>query len=147
MAGACAQVLIPQQFSDTDRRKLESYIQSTASFVEGNSFWVAGQPFIWYEELVDDDTHDRVVLGWNPKYEIGFCAMCRGPVAEAYLAMLVARVAQMFGGVVAFGNHIARFASDVILVADGRFEYEDQDYLTPEFLHQWIHHPNFRMVN
>lgn len=148
MAGATAEVLLPQPISEIQRAALCSYIQSVACEVDGTSFWIAGRPFSWYDEPADNEVKTKVIQGWRPQAQIGFCAMCRGLASEAFLAMLVARVAQMFGGVIAFGDHIAGFTDDsFILHTDGRQEDADEDYLTPEFLHCWIGHPKFRMCN
>ncbi|MES2072007.1 MAG: DUF6368 family protein [Pseudomonadota bacterium] len=147
MAGATAEVLLPHTISDVGREELGNYIRTIASSVEENSFWVAGQPFIWYDEPAAGEVADQTVQGWSPRGVIGFCAMCRGLASETYLAMLVARVAQKFGGVVALGGHIKSFADDGILLMEGRFENEHEDYVTPEFLYHWISHPKFRMVN
>ena len=73
--------------------------------------------------------------------------MCRGQASEAYLAMLVARVAQKFNGLVALGGHIKLFTDDSILVMEGRYENEHEDCVTPEYLYHWINHPKFRMIN
>lgn len=139
--------MLPREISESDREELARYIRSVASEVEGSAFWVAGQPFVWYDALADAEERALTVFGQRPQAVIGFGAMCRGPVSEAYLAMLAARVAQMFDGVVAFGGRISSFAADGILVTEGREEHEGQDYLTAAFLHQWIHHPDFRMAN
>ncbi|WP_139232778.1 DUF6368 family protein [Duganella sp. CF458] len=147
MAGATARVLLRRTISQNERAELEHYIQSVASSVEGRAFWIAGQPFIWCDEPADEELAAQDIQGWNPGGVVTFCAMCRGLVSEAYLAMLVARVAQMLGGVIALGGYVRSFADDSILVMEGRLETEHEDYVTPEYLHHWIGHPSFRMIN
>lgn len=147
MAGATAEVLLGKSITVVEREFIENYIQTAASSVEGKSFWIAGQPFVWYDQPADDEDLALDIFGLKPRWEVGFCAMCRGPVSEAYLAMLVAHIAQKLDGVVALGGHIRSFADDGILVFEGRFEGEYSDYVTPEFLYHWIAHPKFRMIN
>ncbi|PWF46031.1 DUF6368 family protein [Massilia glaciei] len=147
MAGATAEVLLRQSISDGERELIENYIRTAASSVEGKSFWIAGRPFVWYDGPADEEELALDILGLNPCGVVGFCAMSRGPVSEAYLAMLVAHIAQKLDGVVALGGHIKSFADDGILVMEGRFEGAYGDYVTPEFLYHWIGHPKFRMIN
>lgn len=147
MAGATAEVLLRQSISDGERELIENYIRTAASSVEGKSFWIAGQPFVWYDGTADEEELALDIFGLNPHGMVGFCAMCRGPVSEAYLAMLVARIAQKLDGVIALGGHIKSFADDGILVTEGRFEGAYGDYVTPEFLYHWIGHAKFRMMN
>lgn len=147
MAGASALVLLRNKISDSQREELKNYIQSVASEVEEQSFWIAGRPFIWWDELAEEELAAQEVQGWHPQDVIGFAAMCRGLASETFLAMLAARVAQMFGGVIALGCHIRSFTSDSILVMEGRFEMEHEDYVTPDYLHHWIGHPAFRILN
>ena len=148
MAGATADVLLPNSLSGAQRLELDQFIQLVSSGIDGRSFWIAGQPFLWCEDCPDKEQKNIVVTGWSPKSVISFSAMCRGCVSDTFLAMLAAKVAEMFGGVIAFGGHINSFASDAfILTLDGRFQFEDEDVLTPQFLYQWLAHPNFTMVN
>jgi Family of unknown function (DUF6368) len=148
MSGATAQILLPETFSDLQRSDLLRYIEFVSNSTEGRNFWVGGQPFGWYETAPDEDESNIVVSGWSPKAVIGFYAGCRGQISDAYLAMLVSKVAQMFGGVIAFGDRISLFADDAfILTIEGRVPHGGQDLLTPDFMHQWISHPKFRMVN
>lgn len=147
MAGATAEVLLRHTISSVEREHIENYIRTAASSVEGKSFWIAGQPFTWYDGPADEDDFALDIQGWRPRGVVGFCAMCRGPVSEAYLAMLVAHIALKLDGVVAMGGYIKSFADDGILVMEGRFEGKSGDYVTPEFLHHWIGHPKFRMIN
>lgn len=147
MAGATAEVLLPHTISDAEREQIEKYIRAAASSVEGKSFWIAGQPFTWYDRPADDDDFAIDIKELNPRGVVGICAMCRGPVSEAYLAMLAARLAQKLCGVVAIGGHIKSIADDAILVMEGRLVGEHGDYVTPEFLYHWIAHPKFRMIN
>ena len=147
MSGASAEVLLRQLISDSERELVENYIRTVASSVEGKSFWIAGQPFGWYDTPADEEEHAPDILGLRPRGVVGVYAGCRGPVSDAYLAMLVARIAQELDGVVALGGHIESFPDDGIFITSGRFEGKDGDYVTPEFLHYWIGHPNFRMIN
>lgn len=148
MAGAGAEVLLRAPISDVEREQLTTYLRSVASCVEDRSFWIAGQPFVfWTEDTVADDEWETDVLGWRPQGCIGFAAGCRGASSDAYLAMLLARVAQMFGGVVALGGRIDWLGDDAILVMEGYYAGQYEDYVTPEFLHYWIGHPKFRMIN
>jgi len=149
MAGACAEVLLRAPISDVEREQLTTYIRSVASYVEDRSFWIAGQPFsVWTEKpSADDEAWDMDALGWRPQGCIGFAAGCRSASSDAYLAMLLARVAQMFGGVIALRGRIDWLGDDAILVMEGYYAGQYEDYVTPEFLHYWIGHPKFRMVN
>jgi len=149
MAGASAEVLLRTSMSQFERDQLTSYLRSVASCVEDRSFWIAGQPFFFWTEdaAVDDDAWDTDALGWHPQGSIGFAAGCRGASSDAYLAMLAARVAQMFDGVVALGGHMDWLGEDAILVMEGRHAGQYEDYVTPAFLHDWIGHPRFRMIN
>lgn len=145
MAGACAEVLLPHSLSKAGREELDGYIRSIACVVEEQAFWIAGQPFSGYDEPADEDVRALTFAGWHPHTVLGFCAGCRGMVSEAYLAMLAARVAQMFNGVVALGGAISLPADDILLRREGRYRHDNADYLTADFLHQWIGHPKFRM--
>lgn len=147
MAGAAAEVLLGQLISDGERQLIENYIRAVASSVEGKSFWIAGLPFVWDNAPADEDDLAIDILGLKPRGVVGFCAMCRGSVSEAYLAMLVAHIAQKLDGVIALGGHIKSYANDGILIMEGRIEGANSDYATPEFLHHWINHPEFRMIN
>jgi len=149
MAGAAAEVLLRAPMSELEREQLRTYLRSVASCIENNAFWLAGQPFFfWTEETAAaDDAWDADALGWHPRGCIGFAAGCRGASSDAYLAMLAARVAQMFDGVVALGGHIDWLGEDAILVMEGRYAGQHEDYVTPEFLHYWIGHAKFRMIN
>lgn len=147
MAGATAEVLLRHTISGVEREQIENFIRTVASSVQGKSFWIAGQPFTWYEGPADKEDLELAIRGWSPRGVVGFCAMCRGPASEAYLAMLVAHIAQKFNGVVSIGGHIKSFVDDGILFMEGRVEGEYGDYVTPEFLYHWIGHPKFRMIN
>lgn len=147
MAGATAEVLLRQSVSGDERELIENYIRTVASSVEGKSFWIAGQPFSWYDAPAEEEDLAIDIFGLKPRGVVGFCAMCRGSVSEAYLAMLVAHIAQKLDGVVALGGHIKSYTDDGILIMEGRFEGAYGDYVTPEFLYHWIGHPKFRMIN
>jgi Family of unknown function (DUF6368) len=148
MSGAAAHVLLPSKLSDSQRNELSQFILLLSGSIEGTSFWIVGQPFSWYEVEPDEDELNIRVDGWSPKSTIGFCAHCRGVVSDAYLAMLVARTAEMFDGIIAFGGHISSFANDAaILTREGRYPHEHQNLLTANYLHQWVAHPNFAMAN
>lgn len=147
MAGASAEVLLRNPISEVNLGQLKKYLELISSEFQNRFFWVAGQPFIWEWEKAANDEWDTDVLGWSPQGAFVFSAMSRNLVSEAYLAMLISRVAQMFDGVIALGGHIDRFAEDGILVMEGRYKGKHEDYVTPAFLHYWIGHPKFRMVN
>lgn len=76
MAGATAAVLLRRHVSDTDREELRRYIKSVASSIEDQSFWIAGQPFVWAEGRPGGDDYETDVLGWTPVGTIEFGAMC-----------------------------------------------------------------------
>lgn len=150
MAGACAEVLLPRVLTEAERRELAEFIRTIAGSTEeeGKAFWITGQPFSIYEPELDDELLRAAPTGWVPQQAIGFCAGCRGPTGDIFLAMLVTRVAEMFGGLIAFGVSIESITSDPsVLTLDGRYASEAGDVLTPSFMYYWVGHPQFKMDN
>jgi hypothetical protein len=148
MSGPCAHVLLPNELSAAQHEELIHYLNIASSSVEGDAFWMAGRPFFWYTGRPDEEEVADFLPDWYPKAEVVFCAGCRGAASDFCLGMLVAKVAQMFGGIIALGGHIQSFTDDpFILLLEGRYQYEDEDLLTPEFMYHWIAHPHFKMVN
>lgn len=150
MAGSCAEVLLPRMLTEGDRRDLWELIRMVAGSMEeeGRAFWITGQPFSIYEPEVDDELPCVSPTGWAPQQAIGFCAGCRGQTGDLFLAMLVTRVAEMFGGLIAFGGSVESFTTDPsVLTLEGRYASESGDILTPSFMYYWVGHPQFKMVN
>ena len=150
MAGSCAEVLFPRTLTEDQWRELHAFIQSVAGSTEeeGRAFWITGQPFSIYEPELDEERLRVSPVGWVPQQAIGFCAGCRGQTGDLILAMLVTRVAEMFGGLIAFGGSVESFTNDPsILTLEGRYAFETGDILIPNFMYYWVGHPQFKMVN
>ncbi len=148
MAGSGATVLLPSVLYEPDKHELEEFIRRIAGSREGDTFWIAGQPFSIYQAELEEDLAELSPEGWVPQQAIGICAGCRGSAGDLFLAMLVTRVAEMFGGLVAFGGSIESFTSDPsVLTLEGRYTSESGDLLTPGFMYYWVGHPQFRMCN
>jgi hypothetical protein len=146
MAGSCAEVLLPCPLSEGERRELQEFILAVSSEQDGQAFWIAGQPFHSYQ--TDEDLPSHSPMGWVPRQAIGFCAGCRGQAGDLFLAMLVIRVAEMFGGLIGLGGSIASVTADPsVLSLEGCYPSESGDILTPTFLRHWVGHPHFKMVN
>ena len=150
MAGSCAEVLFPKPLTEGQWRELHEFIQSVAGSTEekGRAFWITGQPFSIYEPELDEELLHVSPAGWVPQQAVGFCAGCRGQTGDLFLAMVVTRVAEMFGGLIAFGRSVESFTSDPsVLTHEGRYTSETGDILAPNFMYHWVGHPQFKMDN
>lgn len=148
MAGSCAEVLLPRVLQEQERHDLDEFIRRVAGAMDEETFWVAGQPFWIYRPELGDELSELSQAGWIPQQTIGICSGCRGRAGDLFLAMLVTRVAEMFGGLVAFGESIRSFTNNPsVLTLEGRYSSESGDLVTSGFMHHWIGHPQFKMSN
>ena len=147
MAGPCSRIFIPRKVSSSDESRIRSVIDSIASKVEGNDFWIAGRPFIVHFDEADEDERDLVLDGWRPAGIVSFCAMCNDQCDHVLLATLCYRIGELLGGLIVLDDISAITQDPSVLTYDGRRPVKDYGYVVhPQFLSYWLSHPDFRLV-
>lgn len=105
MAGPTASVILPQAIGDELRADIESEIQRMSTRVEGEDFWLNHRPFIL---IMDPDEfqcpHIAKIVGWTPRADIGFAAMCNRDEDHRLLGEICLYFARKMNGLVDFGG-------------------------------------------
>jgi hypothetical protein len=155
MAGPTASVVVRESLPADQRARIVDFISSKATRVEGDSFWVASRPFLWSTgeeypgQLSEEDLSG--LIGWQPKDQVIFAAMCNDEVDHRVLAELCIDVGYLLDGVVDFGGWLGDditpkigqiWTSPYASVSGPAFSHLG----TPEFLEWWLEQPAFRMV-
>jgi hypothetical protein len=127
--------------------QVRAVIDSITSTVEGDDFWVASRPFFVCFDEPGEEERDLLLDGWRPKGVVSYCAMCNDQSDHVLLAMLCYRTAQLLGGLIALDD-ISKITQDPsVLTFDGRRPVQGYGYVVhPEFLGNWMSHPDFRLV-
>ncbi|WP_374351257.1 DUF6368 family protein [Chitinimonas sp.] len=148
MAGACIAVLFYGTPTSEQQERFARYITTVASSSERQAFWICGLPFSYSTQALNDDeiAQYSVVGGFN--YSLVICAGARGVPSDVFLAMLAAKVAEMFSGQIVFEGGIPSYTSDpVALTLEGRTACVGYDLLSATYLSHWINHQDFGIPN
>jgi Family of unknown function (DUF6368) len=147
MAGPCVSVYVPHKPSPAEELRVRGMIHAIASTLRGDDFWIAQRPFfVRFHEPVEDAAA-LVIDGWSPTGAISFCAMCDEGIDHLFLGMLCHRTAQLLGGVIALDDVAALTRDPSVLSYDGARPLKGHGYIVrPEFLGNWMGHPDFRLV-
>lgn len=147
MAGPCVEILVPRRVSTSDELRIRAVIESVASTVEGNDFWIAKRPFLVRFEEPDSEAASLVLSGWSPKGTVSFCAMTNIYSDHVLLAVLGFRTAQLLDGLIVLDD-ISTITSDPsVLTFEGARPVDGYGYIvSPDFLGYWLSHPDFRLL-
>ena len=147
MAGPCLDVYLPRELSQSDESQIRELIGSISNAVDGDSFWVANQPFmVRFGELEHED-RALILDGWTPKAVASFCAMCNSICDHVLLATICHRTAQLLNGMIVLGDISTITHDPSVLTFEGTRPIQDYGYIVrPEFLGYWLGHPDFRLV-
>jgi hypothetical protein len=147
VAGPCSRIFAPQKISSPDESRIRSVIDSIASKVEGNDFWIAGRPFFVDFSVPEEDDRGLILDGWRPEGVVSYCAMCNDQCDHIFLAMLCYRTAELVRGLIALDDISMITQDPSVLTFDGRRPIEGYGYIVhPQFLGYWLSHPDFRLV-
>lgn len=147
MAGPCVDIFVPQKVSSSDELRVRAVIESMASTIEGNDFWIAQRPFFVQFEEPEPEAALLVLNGWSPKATVSLCAMTNTYSDHVLLAVLCYRTAQLLDGLIVLDD-ISTITNDPsVLTFEGTRPVDDYGYIvSPEFLGYWLSHPDFRLV-
>lgn len=148
MAGSTAEVLLRTRLTEEQLSELKLFVRSASGSEDWSSFWILGQPFTMALKVPDDE-YQASLLEWLPAQTIVVACHCRSRAGDVLLAFTVARLAEMFAGLIAFGDRLENFSSDPsLLTLQGRFRSElTGEVLTPAVLKYWADSAEFRMSN
>ena len=109
--------------------------------------WSTGEEYPG--ELSEEDLFG--LIGWQPKDQVIFAAMCNDEVDHRVLAELCIEVAYSLDGVVDFGGWLGDdIAPKIGQIWAGSYESVSGRAFshlgTPGFLEWWLQQPGFRMV-
>jgi len=147
MAGPCLSVLTRQQLSLDDEAKIRTLIDAIASKIEGDDFWIAGQPFFVKFGEAEAEDQELILDGWSPKGEVSFCAMCNGQIDHVLMGVLCFRAAEILNGLISLGDLTTITHDPSVLTYGGRVIIEGYGYFAnPSFLSYWMASPEFRLI-
>ena len=147
MAGPCLTIYVPDALSDLNRAEIENYIEVISNEVQGNDFWVSGQPFLWNTHAPDEEESLLDLNGWGPKLVMYFCAMCNNPASHVLLATICDKVASMINGMILLGDMTYLTDNPMVLKMSGHIIVEDFGYIVePKFLSYWLGEREFRLI-
>lgn len=147
MAGPCLTILLPKEISEIDKVEIFDYLSVVSNHIDGDDFWVSGQPFIisFYPADEEESTYD--IDGWNPQSTIAICAMCNNQSSHVLLATLGIKIATLLNGFIYLERIVNLTDSTAVLNLSGHIKLNELDYaVTPAFMMHWISEPNFRIL-
>ncbi|MDH5654234.1 MAG: DUF6368 family protein [Gammaproteobacteria bacterium] len=148
MAGPCLTIYTKDILDEDKKSEIWTYIETISSEIEGENFWISGQPFLIAsgEELDEEDkTFD--LAGWKPKDIIILCAMCNNQSSHVLLATIAIKVAEITDGMILL-ECIRKFThSPAILTLEGHIKVSETDYVvSPGYLGHWLGSGEFRLL-
>ena len=147
MAGPCLTIYVPEELSVPNRAEIEGYIDILSNEVQGNDFWIGGQPFLWSVHAPDEDEVLLDLKGWNPKQVLTFCAMCNNPASHVLLATMCIKIAGIIDGMILLEDMTSLTDKAVILKMSGHLVVEDYGYFVePKYLSYWLGEREFHLV-
>lgn len=149
MSGPTAQVLLRTRLSTKEIDQLEAFVRSSSGSTDWKDFYLLGQPFTMALNDPDDEEEQFELAGWQPAQSLSVECHCRGRAGDFLLAFIVARVAEMFSGLIVLGESLESLTADAsVLSLEGRHRSAELgDVLTPECMNYWAASPEFRMSN
>jgi hypothetical protein len=147
MSGPCISILAPNHLSNSDKKAIWNYLNSISNGVEGEDFWISGQPFVVIFEEADEEEKVLELNGWNPKSSISYCAICNNQTSHVLLATLAIKTAELIKGMIVLEGITRLTKSLVVLTLSGHIKINDEDYIVePGFLCYWVGEPDFRLL-
>lgn len=175
MAGPVASLLLPHELDLEAKDMVEGEIRRRSSRVEGSDFWVEERPFFLifgpeYPDEVEELAASSLplLLGWEPRDMVTFCAMCNRDIDHRILAELCLQLSEEQGWLVDFGGQLTgqrslprNRPSEGVRVEDPdglsgtlfatsylttNGEYATSHFGDAHLLRSWLKHPTFRMV-
>ena len=149
MSGSSAQVLLRTRLSAEEIDQLEAFVRSSSGSTDRKDFYLLGQPFAMTLNDPDDEEGRFELAGWLPAQSLSVVCHCRGRAGDLLLAFIVARVAEMFSGLIVLGDSLESLTADAsVLSLEGRHRSAELgDVITPAFMYYWAASPEFRMSN
>ena len=112
-----------------------------------DDFWVAGRPFVWSINDLDEEEAEFDLGGWKATAAVSIAAMCNNPASHAFLAALAIRVASLVNGMILIGDLSTVTSNSVVLKMSGHIDHEDYGYfVTPSFLSYWLGERDFCLI-
>lgn len=147
MAGPCIQILSPNRLTDSDEASVFQYINAISNSIEGNDFWISGQPFFIQFEEPDEEEKEIGLTGWNPKSSIVLCAMCNNQASHVLLATVAIKAAELMKGLIILERLTSLTKNKAVLTMEGHIKLDNGDYaVEPGFLSYWIAESEFRLL-
>lgn len=148
MAGPCLTTYTKNIISESEKADIWNYVRVISSHMDGDSFWIAGQPFIlsFGDEFYEED-QQLDLGGWNPKDCLVFSAMCNNQVSHVFLAMLSMKVIEITEGKILLESITSFTSNKTVLTMSGHVKLNDTDYaVNSEFMNYWVGESEFRLL-